>query len=186
MVVHGQWPPALGRQICATRQECVTGPVPASADDLNGVAGEPAPFWVAAARTVHRSEPAQREGNDPEMPRERIRSDERSTGRDRHPTGNPGDESAAHPPDPTHTPYNRPVTRLYGDQMPNLVQPDRPRRSRDGRPIDRPRLLRTTRDNRSQLPHPTSNHDHGITGRGQDRRTPGEDHRTDVRVIEVS
>jgi hypothetical protein len=55
----------------ATLQECVTGPVPAATDDLNGVAGEPPPFWVAAARTAHRSEPAQRQGNDPEMPRER-------------------------------------------------------------------------------------------------------------------
>jgi hypothetical protein len=44
---------------------------------------------------------------------------------------------------------------------------------------------RTTRDNRSQLPHPTTNHDHGLTG--PDRTgEPGEDHRTGVRVIEVS
>jgi hypothetical protein len=46
--------------------------------------------------------------------------------------------------------------------------PPAARRGHISRP---PGLPRTTRDNRSQLPHSATNHDHGLAGPGQARRT---------------
>jgi hypothetical protein len=54
---------------------------------------------------------------------------------------------------------------------PITVRPRRPLRARRSNRRDYRGQPETARDNRSQLPHPTTNHDHGLTGPRQDRRT---------------